>query len=48
MGIIEKIFLERALRFKKLYESTPWWKFKRRIYLKKEWYASRELMIKYI
>lgn len=47
MNTIEKLFLERALRFKKLYESTPWWRFKRRRYFKKEWYESRKLMVKY-
>ena len=47
MGILERLFLDRSLRFKKLYESTPWWRFKKRMYLKKEWYTSRELMVKY-
>jgi len=47
MEIIERIFLERALHFKKLYESTPWWKFKKRWDFKKQWHESRKLMVKY-
>jgi len=47
MDIIEKLFLERAVHFKKLYESTAWWKFKKRWYFKKQWHESRELMVKY-
>jgi hypothetical protein len=47
METIERIFLERALKMKKLYESTPWWRFKIRRYFKKEWHLCRELMVKY-
>ena len=43
----EETFLRMALEFKKQYEETAWWKFKKRIELKKSWYSARECMIRY-
>ena len=43
----EETFLRMALEFKKQYEETAWWKFKKRAELKKSWYSARECMIRY-
>jgi len=40
-------FLDMALDYKKQYENTPWWRFKKRRELKKDWYSARELMMRY-
>lgn len=44
---IEEHFLNMALDFKKQYENTVWWKFKKRKELKRNWYVARECMVKY-
>lgn len=42
----ERIYLERALFYKKEYKDTPWYRFKRRNYLFSMWQSSLDLMIK--
>ena len=43
----EEAFLDMALKYKREYDSTPWWKFAKRIELKKNWYSARECMVRY-
>lgn len=38
----EDAFLDMAMKYKKEYEQTSWWKFSKRLELKKDWHASRE------
>jgi len=40
-------FLNMALKYKKEYEETLWWKFTKRADLKKNWYSARECMVRY-
>ena len=43
----EDIFLEMALGYKKMYNETAWWKFRKRAKLKKDWDEALVLMIRF-
>jgi hypothetical protein len=43
----EETFLNMAIKYKKEYENTPWWRFAKRADLKKSWYSAVECMVKY-
>ena len=43
----EEIFLNMALDYKRQYNDCAWWKFKKRIELRKSWQSALELMIRY-
>tara|TARA_R110002012_G_scaffold229791_1_gene402502 strand:- start:672 stop:836 length:165 start_codon:yes stop_codon:yes gene_type:complete len=43
----ELAFLELAKEYKQKYENTPWWKFKKRMELKKSWKSAIECMCRY-
>jgi hypothetical protein len=40
-------FLDTALKYKREYDATSWWKFSKRIELKENWYNARECMVRY-
>jgi hypothetical protein len=43
----EETFLNMAVKYKKEYEGTAWWKFSKRIELKKSWRSALECMVRY-
>ena len=43
----EEAFLDMAIKYKKEYNTTSWWKFRKRIGLKKSWYSARDCMVRY-
>lgn len=44
---LESQFLNMALDYKKQYESTSWWKFRKRKELYKNWQSAKNLMVRY-
>lgn len=44
---LESEFLKIALDYKKQYDSTSWWKFKKRNELFKNWQSAKDLMVSY-
>jgi len=43
----EELFLVMAMDYKKKYKETPWWMFRKRNELKKNWHSAIECMIKF-
>lgn len=44
----QETLLNLALKYKKQYNECPWWKFKKRNKLYKNWQLALELMVKYV
>ena len=44
MNYMERIYLDKAIFYKKEYKSTPWYKFRDRRSLYKKWHSSLESM----
>ena len=43
----ESGFLKLSLEYKRKYEETSWWKFRKRKYYKSMWYSARECLWRY-
>ena len=47
MNSIEKVYLDRSLFYKDLYQKCKWWEFKKKAEMKRRWFEARNKMVKY-